>query len=217
MADQDAMSTNGRVRHINKISRQPQQRSVLPVRLLDVARMMENSLPQNSSSDGIHFDKPRGTEWLNGVFQRHINLLESDLVEACQSPSVLPRGLPSSRLGQWLIAWEEESVLEKARGVAEAGSTPMERDEAEYFTTQNSVVSSVMVVDTKKKAGGPGETKKAEYLKRVKDLDLEYLASRQRLVDFLGLKSLSHEDLSNHYCVDWLKAHEAHFSRDKTL
>ena len=114
----------------------------------------------------------------------------------------------SSRLGQWLIAWEEESVLEKARGVAEAGSTPMKKDEA---------VSSVVVVDTKKKAGGPGETSKAEYLERMKDLELEYLASRQDLVEVLGLKSLSHEDPSNHYCVDWLKAHEAHFSRDKTL
>ena len=58
-----------------------------------MARMMENSLPQNSSSDGIHFDKPRGAEWLNGVFQRQINLLDSDLVEAGQSPWVLPRGL----------------------------------------------------------------------------------------------------------------------------
>ena len=28
---------------------------------------------------------------------------------------------------------------------------------------------------------------------------------------------MSQEDLSNHYCVDWLKAHEAHFYRAKTL
>ena len=32
-------------------------------------------------------------------------------------------------------------------------------------------------------------------------------------MEILGLKSLSHEDLS----VEWLKPHEAHFSRDKTL
>ena len=51
----------------------------------------------------------------------------------------------------------------------------------------------------------------------MKDLDLEGLACRQELVDVLGLKSLSHEDLSNHYCVDWLKVHEAHFSRAKIL
>ena len=55
-----------------------------PMKLLDVARMMEDSLPQNASSDGMHFDRPRGIEWLNGVFQRHINLLESDLVETGQ-------------------------------------------------------------------------------------------------------------------------------------
>ena len=36
-------------------------------------------------------------------------------------------------------------------------------------------------------------------------------------MEFLELKSLSHEDLSNHYLVDWLKVHEAHFSREKTL
>ena len=33
----------------------------------------------------------------------------------------------------------------------------------------------------------------------------------------MGISRLSHEDLSNHYCVDWLKAHQAHFSRAKTL
>ena len=40
-----------------------------PVRFLDIARMMEDPLPENLTSDGIHFDRPRGTEWLNGVFQ----------------------------------------------------------------------------------------------------------------------------------------------------
>ena len=33
----------------------------------------------------------------------------------------------------------------------------------------------------------------------------------------LGLKSASQEDLSRHHCVDWLKAHEAHFLRAKTV
>ena len=28
---------------------------------------------------------------------------------------------------------------------------------------------------------------------------------------------MSHEDLSRHHCVDWLKAHEEHFSRAKTM
>ena len=90
----------------------------------------------------------------------------------------------------------------------------------ESSTPQSSVVSSVVVVDYKKKArapaGGPEEASKARYLERVKDLDLEYLACRQELMEVLELNSLSHEDLSNHYCVDWLKAHEVHFSRGKT-
>ena len=89
----------------------------------------------------------------------------------------------------------------------------MERDAAESSTPQ----SSVVVVDNKKKAEGPGEGSRARYLERVKDLDLEDLTCRQELVEVLGLKSLSHEDLSNHYCVDWLKVHEAHFSRAKIL
>ena len=33
----------------------------------------------------------------------------------------------------------------------------------------------------------------------------------------MGFKDVSHEDLSRHHCVDWLKAHEAHFLRAKTM
>ena len=66
-------------------------------------------------------------------------------------------------------------------------------------------------------AGGPGESSKARYLERANDLHLEDLACIRELMDVSGLKSLSHEDLCNHYCVGWLKTHEAHFSRDKTL
>ena len=84
MVDQNAREMNDRVRNLNEIVRQNQQRTVLPVRLLDVASMMEHSLPDDASSDGIHFDNPGGPEWLNGVFQRHINLLESDMLETGQ-------------------------------------------------------------------------------------------------------------------------------------
>ena len=38
------------------------------------------------------------------------------------------------------------------------------------------------------------------------------LECRQELAETLGLKHVSHEDLSRHPCVDWVKAHEAHFS-----
>ena len=75
---------NARERTLNEIIRQIQQRSVLPVKLLDVASMIEHSLSVDASLDGIHFDRPRGTELLNGVLQRHINLLESDLLETGQ-------------------------------------------------------------------------------------------------------------------------------------
>ena len=63
-----------------------------------------------------------------------------------------------------------------------------------------------------------GEASKARYLERIKELDLEDLACRQELAGgVLGLKNVSHEDLSRHHCMDWLKAHEAHFSRARTL
>ena len=65
-ADQHAREMNEKVRNINDGMRQIQQRSVLPVRLLDVADIMERSLPDDASSDGIHFDRPRGhrvAEW----------------------------------------------------------------------------------------------------------------------------------------------------------
>ena len=103
-ADQHAREVIDKVRNINEIIRQIQQRSLLPVRLL--ADMMERSLLDDASSDGIHFDKPRGIEWLNGVFQRHINILESDMLETAQftfgPPPILPflaTGPLSGRLG----------------------------------------------------------------------------------------------------------------------
>ena len=83
-ADQHAMEMNEKVRNINEIVRQMQQRSVLPVRLLDVADIMERSFPNDASSDGIHFERPKGVEWLNGVFQKNINTLEADLLELGQ-------------------------------------------------------------------------------------------------------------------------------------
>ena len=78
-------------------------------------------------------------------------------------------------------------------------------------------MASVVVVVDNKNMERPGEASKARYLKRIRDLDLEDLAFRQELAGVLGLKNVSHEDLSRHHCVDWLKAHEAHFSRASTL
>ena len=212
-ADQDAREMNEKVRNINEIIRQIQQMSMLPVRLLDVADMMERSLQDDASSDCIHFDRPRGMEWLNGVFQRHINILESNMLETAQftfgpppiSPFFATRPL-SGRLGARIDS-RDSSRSSRTR---QLGSTPMEAEDAESSTPQSSVVSSVVLVDNKK-AERPSETSKTRYLERVKELGLEDLACRQELAEVLGLKNVSHEDLSRHHCVDWLKAQEADF------
>ena len=87
-----------KVRVLNGIIKQIHQRSVLPIRLLDVADQMEQSFLEDASSDGIHFDRPRGVEWLNDVFQRHINELEADLLETARltfGPPPYPPFLPT--------------------------------------------------------------------------------------------------------------------------
>ena len=47
---------------------------------------------------------------------------------------------------------------------------------------------------------------------------MEDLDCIQELAEALGLEQVSqHEDLSRHQCVDWLKAHETHFSRARMM
>ena len=122
MFDQHAMEMNEKVRNIQEETRQIQQRSVLPVRLLDLADLMEHSLPRDASSDGIHFDPPKGTEWLNGVFQRHINLLESDLLEMAQFTLGPTLSLLSMPLDPYPVVWERELIREIVRGAAGLGN-----------------------------------------------------------------------------------------------
>ena len=92
----------------------------------------------------------------------------------------------------------------------------MEAEEAASSTPQSSVVSSV-VVGENKRVERLAETSRARYLQRIKELDLEDLECRQELTKVLGLNEVSHEDLSRHHCVDWLKTHEAHFSRARMM
>ena len=95
MADQNAREMNERVRNINEIIRQIQQRSVLPMRVLDVARMMEDSLPEDASSDGIHFD--HGAPSGSMASSRGIQIALSRIYwRGGNSPSVHSRYLPSS-------------------------------------------------------------------------------------------------------------------------
>ena len=96
------------------------------------------------------------------------------------------------------------------------GSALMEAEEATSPTPQSSVVSSVVVVESKR-VERPAETSRTRYLEKVKELDLEDLECRQELAEALGLERVSREDLSRHQCVDWLKAHETHFSRARRM
>ena len=218
-ADQHAMEMNTKVRNLNEVVRQIHQRSVLPIGLLDVAEQMERAFPDDASSDGIHFDRPRGVEWLNDIFQRHINALEADLLETVQftfGPPPNPPFLASRTLSSRLGAGVDSRDSSRSSRTKLPGSAPMEAEEATSPTPQSSVVSSVVVVESKR-VERPAETSPTRYLEKVKELDLEDLECRQELAEALGLERVSHEDLSRHQCVDWLKAHETHFSRARMM
>ena len=118
-ADQHAMEMNTKVRNLNEVVRQIHQRSVLPIGLLDVAEQMERAaFPDDASSDGIHFDRPSGVEWLNDIFQRHISALEADLLETVQFTFGHLQIPLSSPQELYSVAWGRGSILETAREVA---------------------------------------------------------------------------------------------------
>ena len=218
--DQDAMEMNTKVRNLNEVIRQIHQRSVIPVGLLDVAEQMERFVfPDNASSDGIHFDRPRGVEWLNDVFQRHISALEAELLETAQftfGPPPNPPLLASRTLSSRLVATDDSRESSRSSRTRLPGAAPMKAEEATSSTPQSLVVSSVIVVESKR-VERPAETSRSRYLEKVKELDLEDLECRQELAEALGLERVSHEDLSRHQCVDWLKAHETHFLRARIM
>ena len=180
MQDQNALNMNERVCHIIDIKREEQKKSILPLSLLDVAWMMEISLPDNSSSDGIHFDKPKGTEWLNGVFQKHVNSRESDLLEAGQF-TFGPPPRPSFFSIRQVSDQEGEEIDSRSSSVSSRSGQPscttLGNDVTESSMRQSSVVSSVVSVEKDKtvrtSAGRPGEAWKARYREQVRELDLE--------------------------------------------
>ena len=166
-SDQHAMKMNEKVRNIiNEIIRQIQQRSVLPVRLLDVADMMEQSFPDDASSDSIHFHRPKGLDWLNGVFQRHINALESALLETAQftfGPSSIPPFFDTGPLSSRLEARVDSRDSSRSSRIRQPGSTLMEAEEEESSTPQSSLISSVVAVEIKR-LERPAETSRARNL-----------------------------------------------------
>ena len=218
--DQHALEMNEKVRNLNGVIREIHRKSVLPIRLLDVAERMEQAgFPEDTSSDGIHFDRPRGAEWLNDVFQGHINALEADLLETAQftlgpppNPPFLASRALSSRLGP-RVDTRDSSRSNQARLPS---ATPMESEEVTSSTPPGSVISSVVVAESKR-VERPMETARLRYPEKVKGLDLEGLECRRELAETLGIERVSHEDLSRHHCVDWLKAHETHLSRAKLM
>ena len=88
--------------------------------------------------------------------------------------------------------------------------------EAEEVTSSSSVLSTVVVAESKR-VDRAAENNRLRYLEKVKRLDLEHLECRQELAETLGLERVPHEDLSRHRWVDWLKAHETHFSRARMM
>ena len=118
-SDQHAMEMSTKKRNLNEIFRLIHQRSVLPVGLPDVAEQMERSVfPDDASSDGIHFDRNRGVEWLNDVFQRHISALEAELLETAQFTFGHLQIHLSLTQELYPVAWGRRPILEKARGAA---------------------------------------------------------------------------------------------------
>ena len=213
--DQHALEMN-----LNGVIQEIHRKSVLPIRLLDVAERMEQAgFPEDTSNDGIHFDRPRGAEWLNDVFQGHINALEADLLETAQftfgpppNPPFLASRALSSRLGPRVDSRDSS----RSNQAKLPSAMPMESEEVTSSTPPGSVISSVVVAESNR-VERPMETARLRYPEKVKGLDLEGLECRRELAETLGIERVSDEDLSRHHCVDWLKAHETHFSRAKLM
>ena len=140
--------------------------------------MMERSFPEDASSDGIYFYRPKSVEWLNNVFQRHISMLEADLLETAQftfGPPPMPPFFTTRPLFSRLGARIESRDSSGSSRTRSQGSTPMEAEGGESSTPQSSVVSSVVVVDSKR-VERPAESSRTRYLEKIKELNSEDLA-----------------------------------------
>ena len=98
------------------------------------------------------------------------------------------------------VAWERESTQETAREAAGLDYRVPRQWKLKKRSHQRGVikvVSSVVVVEDKR-VEKTADASRTRYLEKVKDLDLEDLECRQELAEVLGLKHVSHEDLSRH-------------------
>ena len=89
----------------------------------------------------------------------------------------------------------------------------------ESSTPQSSVVSSFLMVEksneNKSFAEGPG-SKHGQVPRKSEEPTLRRVGMQARVDGDSRAPKPSHEDLSSHYCVDWLKAHVAYFSLERT-
>ena len=181
MFDQHALEMNEKVRNLNKVIRDIHRKSVLPVRLMDVAERMEKKgFPEDTSNDGIHFDRPKGAEWLNDVFQEHINTLEADLLETAQftlGPPPNPPFLASRALSGRLGPRVDTRDSSRSNQTRLQSATPMESEEVTSSTPPGSAISSVVVAESKREKRSM-ETARLRYPEKVKGLDLEGLECR---------------------------------------
>ena len=107
---------------------------------------------------------------MNDVFQRHISLLEAELLETAQvtfgptpnPPFFNPRAL-SSRLG----ATADSRDSSRSSRTRLTGAAPMEAEEATSSTPQSLVISSVVVVESKR-VERTAETSRSRYVEKVK-------------------------------------------------
>ena len=117
---------------------------------------------------------------MNDVFQRLISALEADLIETAQftfGPPPNPPFLASRTLSSRLGARVDSRDSSRSSRNRLPGSAPIEAEEATSPTPQSSVVSSVVVVESKR-VERPAETSRSRYLEKVKELDLEDLECR---------------------------------------
>ena len=216
MFDQHALDMNEKVRNLNRVIREIHRKSVLPVGLLDVAERMEQAgFPEDTSNDGIHFDRPRGAEWLSRTHKhaRGGSARDSPIhIRATSEPTI-----PCLKGLVWSLGTRVDTRdSSRSNQTRLQSATPMESEEVTSSTPPGSAISSVVVAESKREKRSM-ETARLRYPEKVKGLDLEGLECRRELAETLGIERVSHEDLNRHHCVDWLKAHEAHFSRTKLM
>ena len=164
-------------------------------------------------------NRPRGAEWLNDVFQEHINALEADLLETAQftlGPPPNPPFLASRALSGRLGPRVDTRDSSRSSQTRLQSATPMESEEVTSSTPPSSAISSVVVAESKRENKSM-ETASLEISREGERTGSREFGMQARIAETLGIERVSHEDLNRHHCVDWLKAHEAHFSRAKLM